>query len=263
MAGIGAVMNKVTPNASAALGYGVAGAGAAGIAWKAWEHIGEGELALRSRFKRGRQIHDSRLPWGPRAGEVYKVVEAGPHLTMPFAHRYVRTHARDRTREEPYMLTVLDKSDYYYNLDAKFTWGVLPMRDNSTSPPKLIDYEAKYGIPYNELLYRALFRLGDPSKLDTTVEWNICATALGRLLTGQELKELDSGDVQHSLIEETRDELLGYGCDLRSVKIANLRLTPEEQLGRRLGSHVIQTLGAGTALGAVHGIGQGSSTAVA
>jgi len=206
-----------------AVGYGIASVGVIGVGWKAWQHIEEGHVALRTRFKRGRQLNDSILPWGPQAGEIYRVVEPGPHIGVPGAHNYLRVSVMDRTREEPHAVVAKDVTGAYFNLQANFTWGVIPKRDKNGQE---INHETKYGIPYNELVFRALYKANSLNELTYQVETNICIRGLCSVLNNLEMENVRQPAnqimVQDQLVALTQDDLLEYGCDLRSLSLSNI-----------------------------------------
>ena len=217
------VANSVGPDIKEYVGYGTAAVGVAGLAFKAYTNVPQGQVGLRTRFKRARQEKDSILPWGPKAGEIYKLVGPGPHLTMPFAHNINLISTQDRTTALPAFRVDSGQAARQHDINASIIWGVVKPED-----------AAKYGIEYKELVMRAMYEASSQDELTEAVT-GICVTGLRKvILSENEPHKINPDAAQQNLISSCKDDLLGYGVELRRLNVINTAYTNADVLGSRL-----------------------------
>jgi len=204
------------------VGYTTAAVGIAGVAFKAFTNVPQGNVGLRTRFKRARQEKDSILPWGPKAGEVYKLVGPGPRITMPFAHSINLISTQDRTTLLP-AFRADSGQNRQHDINASITWGVVRQED-----------AGKYDIPYKELIFRALYEASSQEELTEAIT-GICVPGLRKVILAEsEPHKIEPIEAEQKLTEICRDPLLGYGVELRRLNVINTAFTNADVLGTRL-----------------------------
>jgi hypothetical protein len=226
-------LEQVTqPNNISHILTGVAGvATIGGTAVKSIVKVKENNVGLRTHNGRGRRVTDSRFS-NAKAGDLYGMVRAGYHATVPFTHGILTVSLQDRTSGIPEFNVDTDHNRQH-QVQSQVTWGVMRDRDKEGNPLP-IDWVGTYGRPYEELIYSAIFKTETPEELEQVVV-GICRAGLRKALLDQhDLRTADAEAVQPPMTELCAPPLAEYGVELRRLHLGATAYSMADVLGHNL-----------------------------